>query len=246
MCHGLGMRRRIKGSYGIDAPYVPIISAVAAAGCIVLAILAKGTSSTIWWLAWALVIGAQAVVYMYTTLRGKFAIWTALVDQQRFDGSEAVLDVGCGRGMVLITTALALKDGKATGIDLWRSRDQSGNDPAATTANAELNGVADRIELQTADMTELPFADASFDAVTANVAIQNVKDRGLRRQTISEIYRVTKPSGRILITDIQYVKEYRDDLIACGAKDVTVKRLGIRGWFGNPFFASKLVSAHKP
>ena len=240
------MRRRIQGSYGIDAPYVPIICAVATVGCLVLAILASGTSSAIWWSAWALVFAAQTVVYLNTTLRGKFAIWAALIDQQKFDGSEDVLDVGCGRGMVLITTALALKDGKATGIDLWRSRDQSGNDPAATTANAELNGIADRIELQTADMAKLPFADASFDAVTANVAIQNIKDRELRRQTISEMYRVTKPAGRILITDIQYVKEYRDDLITCGAKDVTVTRLGIRGWFGNPFFASTLVSARKP
>jgi len=40
--------------------------------------------------------------------------------------------------------------------------------------------------------------------------------------------------------------QYRDDLLGCGAVDVTVSGLGFDGWFGNPFYASRLVSARMP
>jgi SAM-dependent methyltransferase len=237
---------RIKGSYGIDAPYVPILSLLFSALAFVGAGLASNAASLTWRLVLGLALLFQGVWYLKTTYSGKFQIWAGLIDQIQLRGDEAVLDVGCGRGMVLITLARHLVSGRATGIDLWRSRDQSGNDPDATRANAERNGVADRIDLNTADMTDLPFPDASFDVVTANVAIQNVKDRSLRRTAIEEMVRVTRPGGTIIIVDIQYVAQYKEDLLACGAREVAVRRLGPVGWFGNPFFASRLVSAQKP
>ena len=46
--------------------------------------------------------------------------------------------------------------GHVTGIDLWHSRDQSGNTIANAQANLAANGVADRVELVTGDMTALP------------------------------------------------------------------------------------------
>jgi hypothetical protein len=41
------------------------------------------------------------------------------------------------------------------------------------------------------------------------------------------------------------LRQYRDDLLDCGVQEVVVRRLGPIGWFGNPFFASRLVSAVK-
>jgi hypothetical protein len=38
-----------------------------------------------------------------------------------------VLDIGCGRGAVLISAAHRLPRGQATGADIWRLRDQTGN-----------------------------------------------------------------------------------------------------------------------
>ncbi|MCX4458317.1 class I SAM-dependent methyltransferase [Streptomyces sp. NBC_01340] len=60
------------------------------------------------------------------------------------------------------------------GVDLWSGKDQSGNRPEATLANAAAAGVADRVEVRTADMTALPFADGSFDVVTSALAIHNI------------------------------------------------------------------------
>ncbi len=237
------MAGRIAGSYGIDAPYVPVLSVAGGVAVAVLGNAESGSSRATLWL-FALVLFAQAVVYMHTTLRGKFLIWKSILAPLPAPGT--ILDVGCGRGMVLIETLMQFPDSRGTGIDLWRSRDQSGNDPSATMSNAEANGLADRVTLETGDMSAMPFADDSFDLVAANVAIQNIKDRELRKCTIAEIVRVTRPGGHIRIVDIQYTGQYRDDLQELGALDVTVRRLGLNGWFGNPFYASTLVSARKP
>ena len=75
--------------------------------------------------------------------------------------------MGCGRGAVLLATAKRLPNGKAVGVDLWRA-DQTDNSPAATERNAEIEGVADRIELHTADMTALPFEDNTFDVIVSS------------------------------------------------------------------------------
>src|SRR6476646_9743913 len=90
-------------------------------------------------------------------------------------GDEGILDLGCGRGAVLLLAAQHLTTGRAVGVDLWRKEDQSGNAMEATRHNAVVEGVEDRVELQTADMTLLPFANDSFDLVVSNVAVHNVK-----------------------------------------------------------------------
>jgi len=70
-----------------------------------------------------------------------------------------------------------LTNGRAVGVDLWRKGDQSGNAVEATRRNAIAEGVADRVEIHSADMTALPFANDSFDLVVSNVAVHNVRGR---------------------------------------------------------------------
>lgn len=235
----------IKGKYGVDAPYAPALLALAGLVAWVLAWMATGGNR----LAWA-VVGAfflaQSAIYLHTTLRGKFRVWESILDHLGLRGDENALDVGCGRGMVLIATARRLPTGTATGIDLWRSQDQSGNDPEVTRANAAANNVAERVNVLTGDMRELPGPSNQYNLVTANVAIQNIKNREERRQAVAEMARVTAPGGRIVIADIQYVRQYAADLEALGLDHVTVRSAGFNGWFGNPFYATRIVEARKP
>jgi arsenite methyltransferase len=97
-----------------------------------------------------------------------------LLDQLALEGSERILDVGCDRGAVLLLAAQRLT-GRAVGVDIWDRKDQSGNSPDATLSNARLEGVADRVEIHTADMSALPFATATFDVVVSSIALHNVK-----------------------------------------------------------------------
>jgi arsenite methyltransferase len=238
------MSNDLPGRYGIDAPYVPALMLAAAIGAAVLAWSSTG-SNRAWWAGCVVLFLAVTGSYLYATLRGKFVLWRRITEQLDLRGDEQVLDVGCGRGMAMLTVARAVPGGHLIGIDLWRSQDQSGNDTAAAEANAAAVGVSDRVEFRTADMAELPFPDDTFDLVVANVSIQNIKDRARRRTVIDEIVRVTKPGGRVRIADIQYARQYRDDLEANGVTDATARNLGVRGWFGNPFYATRLVSGTK-
>ncbi|MFI5758292.1 demethylmenaquinone methyltransferase [Streptomyces sp. NPDC051569] len=51
------------------------------------------------------------------------------------------------------------------------------------------------------DATKLPFADASFDAVTISFGLRNVQDTDL---ALRELYRVTKPGGRVVICEFSH------------------------------------------
>src|SRR3954465_3161160 len=150
---------RRRGSYGIDAPYAPAAIAVMSVAVLVLAIL----SGNLWKFLPVLFIWTVLGFYLHTTRRGKFMVWADLLDQLQLRGDERILDLGCGRGAVLLMAAQHLTTGRAVGVDLWSTFDQSGNSAEATRRNAGAEGVADRVELHTADMTALPFEDNSFD-----------------------------------------------------------------------------------
>ena len=59
--------------------------------------------------------------YLHGTLRGKFVVWAELLEQLNLRGDERILDMGCGRGAVLLMAAQHLTTGRAVGVDLWRS-----------------------------------------------------------------------------------------------------------------------------
>lgn len=167
---------------------------------------------------------AMACWMLYDSKIGKLRERERLLDLIPWRGTETVLDVGCGRGLMLIGAARRLTTGKATGLDLWQSEDLTGNSPEATLKNADLEGVADRVAVRTGDMTKMPFDDASFDVVVSNVAIHNVYDRSGRERTMQEIARVLKPGGRVVIHDIRYVEDYGEALARHGLVDV--RRVG--------------------
>src|SRR5436853_2031895 len=114
---------RRRGSYGIDAPFAP---AFLAALVILYLVLAIVTGRARFWLAF-LFISAFEALFIHTALRGKFVVCTELLDGLRLRAAERILDLGCGRGAVLLIAAQHLTTGRAVGIDRWRKVDQSGN-----------------------------------------------------------------------------------------------------------------------
>ena len=123
----------------------------------------------------------ESFLLIASSYYGKFHARDRLLDGLQLAGDETLLDVGCGHGLLLIGAAKRLPRGRAVGIDLWSQVDQGNNSKEATLRNAELEGVADRVEVHTGDMRQMPFADATFDAVVANLAIHNVPSREGRR-----------------------------------------------------------------
>ena len=215
-----------RASYGVDAP--GIVRAHIVLGC-VLAVVAAVS------LAWpqpnpipaSLSIGAAcvaAVLLLYaavmlgSSLVGKKRVRDRLVAALALSGNERVLDAGCGRGLALIACARKLTTGKAVGVDLWAAKDLSDNNPEATLADAAAEGVADRILVETGDITRLPFHDASFDAVISMTVIHNIPTRDARDLALRELVRVLKPGGRIAIFDLLHASRYSEVLQGAGLK----------------------------
>ncbi|QDZ14344.1 class I SAM-dependent methyltransferase [Humibacter ginsenosidimutans] len=249
-----------RGSYGIDAPWVPCMWLGFSVGYVVLAVLAATLWHAWWWIAVLLAVVAVAfavgaALYWYASLRGKFVLWNGLLASvapitaapgSGVSGTGAqCLDLGCGHGMVSIMTALRLGTAEVVGIDLWRSVDQSGNTVAAARRNAASNGVSDRVRFDTGDMTELPYPDARFDVVTASLAIHNIPSREGRRRAVEEAVRVLAPGGTIVIADIQRTDEYVENLRAAGLH-VSRRPLGWRGWWSGPWMSTTAVVAVSP
>ncbi|HYV86170.1 MAG TPA: class I SAM-dependent methyltransferase [Patescibacteria group bacterium] len=234
--------------YGYDAPYA-LVTFAALGGAGVLAGIVS------WWTGnghLAAMLGfygafflANAACFFHTTTRGKLQVWDEILDALRLRGDERVLDMGCGRGAVLTAVARRLTTGRVTGIDLWSARDQSGNARDVTLRNATLEGVRDRVDIETGDMRALPFPDGSFDVVVSSLAIHNIRSNAARAQAIAEAWRVLKPGGRLAIADIRVTARYARKLGELGAIGVARRGLGWRFWYGNPFAGTSLVTASK-
>jgi arsenite methyltransferase len=243
-----------RGAYGFDAPYAPILMTIVGSG------LLASSAVQLWNDAGAnhlrivhLMPGLAALwfflnagFFLYATRAGKFAVWAELLDRLELKGDERLLDVGCGRGAVLLMAAQHLPRGQAVGIDVWSTTDQSGNAQNVTRQNAHLEGVAERVELHTGDMRQLPFDDRAFDVVVSSLAIHNVPGAGERAKAIREMARVLKVGGKLAIADIRYTRAYAGELEACGLEVTGPRSLGMRFWYSaGPWAATRLITAIK-
>jgi arsenite methyltransferase len=183
---------------------------------------------------------------LYASRRGKFVVWADLLNQLALRGDEQILDLACGRCAVLLLAAQHLTTGRAVGVDLWKSKDQSGNAAEATRRNAVAEGVSNRVEFYTADLAALPFGHNSFDMALSSIAIHNIKSRAGRDRAIEEAVSVLRPGGRLLITDIWATGRYRACLEELGMTVVARRGLGWRMWWSGPWLSTRLVTAAKP
>ena len=161
-------------------------------------------------------------VMLWSSLSGKFAIRDAVLDAARLQGHESVLDVGCGRGLLLVGAARRLTTGRAFGVDLWSADDLAGNGPEAALHNAGLEGVAARVSVETGDARALPWRAGSFDVVVSATALHNIPDAAGRARALEEMVRVLKPGGRLSMFDIFQPWSYRRTLEQLGMVEVAV------------------------
>ncbi|MCP5098211.1 MAG: class I SAM-dependent methyltransferase [Chloroflexi bacterium] len=135
------------------------------------------------------------------------AVRKQILDAVPWRGDEAVLDVGCGSGMLLNGAAARLESGTALGIDIWAEHGGGGS-LDLLTKNAEAEGVADRIQFQEVDARNMPFDDASFDVVLASWSMHHIsRSREDFDNAAHQMIRVLKPGGTIVVLDIPHMIE---------------------------------------
>ena len=184
---------------------------------------------------------AAGVIMIWSSKTGKPQMRDRLLDSLDFKGDEKVLDVGCGRGLMAIGAAKRLKNGKATGIDVWNPHDLSGNTAEKARENAKIEGVSEKVRIDNGDARHMVFPQNNFDVVISTLAIHNMHDRGERDQSVKEMWRVLKPGGKLLIWDVARTGEYAEALRGLGAAEVT---LSGTSWLW--CVPSRTLSARKP
>jgi len=117
-----------------------------------------------------------------------------ILDLALLKEGEGFLDVGAGPGELVLEACRRVgRLGGAYGVDLSIQMVRLARKKAARSSHFA--------DFQQAPAQELPFEDSSFDAVTSVLMIHHVPGDLEKRKMLSEMRRVLRPGGRVLIVD---------------------------------------------
>jgi O-methyltransferase StaMB len=114
-----------------------------------------------------------------------------MIERLQVGPGARVLDIGCGLGGPAIRLAQAT-GAEVVGISVSRKQVEKANQLA------EAAGVSGKVGFQHGDAMNLPFDDASFDAVWMLESVMQMPDR---TAALTEAARVLRPGGRLALTD---------------------------------------------
>ncbi len=121
---------------------------------------------------------------------------------------EVVLDLGSGAGLDMFVASKKVgTTGQVIGVDMTPAMIEKAK------KNAQELGITN-VDFRFGDIEDMPVDDNSVDVVISNCVINLAPDKG---KVFQEVYRVLKPGGRVMVSDIvlskPLPKEVRDEVV---------------------------------
>jgi cyclopropane-fatty-acyl-phospholipid synthase len=129
---------------------------------------------------------------------------------------EAVLDVGCGWGSILLYLAQHTQG-------LFRGLTLSAQQRAVTLARARERGLSDRVQIDLCHVQDLAVRPASIDVAIFSGSIVHMHNR---EEIYDQVGRALRPGGRLLVSDCFFPKQVRGNRNSDATHYIFVKALG--------------------
>lgn len=144
-----------------------------------------------------------------------------MIELAQLQPGEAVLDVGCGTGSLALEARLRVGErGRVCGIDPGPRQ--------IARARSKAKRASLSVDFQVGVIEHLSFAEQTFDVVLSTLMMHHLPD-DLKRTGHSEIARVLKPGGRLLVLDMKGLADQPALMKQAGFSQITMGETRIRG-----------------
>ncbi len=167
--------------------------------------------------------------YQFSANGGKIQerLWQTTLAHLHWSGTGRALDIGTGNGALAIKLAGQFPNALITAVDTWAfdwaySRE-------TCESNARAASVPQRLTFETASAQQLPYEDASFDAVVSHFVFHEVKAEPDKIKLIQEALRLLKPGGCFAFSDMYYNPTfYPQNTLLAELKPMGLKELNLQ------------------
>lgn len=161
---------------------------------------------------------------------GLHAVHQQMVALAGLRDGDRLLDVGCGTGNLLRSTAKAHRNVELFGMDPDLKM--------LARAERKFRRAGVKVRLDRGFAQELPYPDASFDRVFSSLMLHHL-DTSSKDEMLAEVRRVLRPGGVLVLADA-VLHHHRHDHLRDNVGDAVAKRIAAAGFTVEPTRTRKL------